>query len=215
MPALPLEIVGGENLHRIVTTSEGNGTVYPANVTVTTGGEQIVRFAADRWHHIGALDLDGSPVRATRNSYTFTGISSDHVLHVVFAPNLVGEHGTPAPWLAGYGITQNQEAAVLDDLDGDGHATWQEYIIGSDPTNAASGLFIEQIEVGSNTMSLRWPSVAGRLYSLMGSPFMTSEYNVVMADIPATPPANTHTSVAPGSGSCFYKISVTYTGQQP
>ncbi len=47
-------------------------------------------------------------------------------------------YGTPVPWLLSYGITNNQVAAELEDPDGDGIPTWQEYLANTDPLDPNS-----------------------------------------------------------------------------
>jgi hypothetical protein len=45
---------------------------------------------------------------------------------------------TPYIWLASNGITNNQEAADMQDTDGDGALNWEEYLAGTSPTNPKS-----------------------------------------------------------------------------
>ncbi len=54
-------------------------------------------------------------------------------------------HPTPEAWLEMYGFTGDFEQRSLDDTDLDGLANWQEYVAGTDPTNAASRLVITAI----------------------------------------------------------------------
>ncbi len=46
--------------------------------------------------------------------------------------------GTPVPWLMAYGFTNDFAIAEMDDFDGDGVFTWQEYLANTDPTNRDS-----------------------------------------------------------------------------
>ena len=62
-----------------------------------------------------------------------------------FAANVTTTHPTPEAWLAQYGITSDFDPRSLDDADHDGLANWQEYVAGTDPTNAASRLVITAI----------------------------------------------------------------------
>jgi hypothetical protein len=55
-------------------------------------------------------------------------------------------HGTPVPWLVGYGFTNSNNwiADETNDVNGDGLATWQDYVAGLNPTNTASAGFAVQ-----------------------------------------------------------------------
>ncbi len=57
--------------------------------------------------------------------------------------------GTPVPWLFSFGFTNTNTlaAAELSDPDGDGLLTWQEYLAGTNPTNAASTFVIRTLVV--------------------------------------------------------------------
>jgi len=81
--------------------------------------------------------------------------------------------GTPYAWLDAYGLVAggDYEAAGLADVDGDGHAAWQEYVTGSDPTNRASILRIA-ISLTDGPPALTWAPNLGtaRLYAVEGCP---------------------------------------------
>ena len=49
-------------------------------------------------------------------------------------------HGTPVPWLIGYGFTNPNNWASLEtnDLNGNGFMIWQDYVAGLNPTNSSS-----------------------------------------------------------------------------
>lgn len=75
-------------------------------------------------------------------------------------------YGVPQSWLNSYGFT-NYATDVELDPDHDGHATWKEYIAGTDPTNPASvfkPVLWPQITGTGNL--LQWIPAHGRLYSI-------------------------------------------------
>lgn len=80
-------------------------------------------------------------------------------------------NGVPEWWLWQYGFTNNYDDASSADADGDGMATWQEYVAATDPTNAASFLGIlhpdrYDIEPWHTAVTVVWYSVEGKLYDV-------------------------------------------------
>ena len=80
-------------------------------------------------------------------------------------------NGVPQWWLWQYGFTNDFDTASTDDADGDGMATWKEYVAGTDPTNEASFLGIRhpdghEIEPWYTAVTVVWYSVEGKLYDL-------------------------------------------------
>jgi alpha-tubulin suppressor-like RCC1 family protein len=53
--------------------------------------------------------------------------------------------GTPVPWLIQYGFTPDFAVAETNDPDGDGIPTWEEYLAGTNPTNAASFFAVQSL----------------------------------------------------------------------
>jgi len=56
--------------------------------------------------------------------------------------------GTPIAWLESFDITSNYDVAAMEDPDGDGALTWEEYQAGTDPTNAASVFRLMTVTTG-------------------------------------------------------------------
>ncbi|MGH7954238.1 MAG: hypothetical protein ACREFE_20275, partial [Limisphaerales bacterium] len=81
------------------------------------------------------LDVDNSLYTNTGNQ-SFTNENFSDFITVYSASNL--PYGTPVPWLMEYGFTNNFAAAETNDSDGDGMLNWQEYVAGTNPTNASS-----------------------------------------------------------------------------
>lgn len=121
---------------------------------------------------------------------------------------LTAARGTPLYWLDGHGLsTPSFDAAEREDADGDGHAAWEEWIAGSDPTNAASVLRIETFDRRTDGRCvLQWPSATGRVYDVLA--FETPDAGPVplAESLPATPPSNVHTSVPLPSGTRFFRV---------
>jgi hypothetical protein len=106
-------------------------------------------------------------------------------------------------WYFGSAAACNASA----DPDGDGMITWQEFVAGSSPTNSGSGLRL-QASVVTNGISIQWPSVQGRLYTIDRSVALPT-FNVLTNNIPATPLQNTYIDTsAIGPGPYYYRVRV-------
>ena len=69
----------------ITASSNANGDISPGNsITVEYGASQSFTFTADTGYHIEDVQVDGQSVGVCR-SYTFTDVSTDHALNVVFS----------------------------------------------------------------------------------------------------------------------------------
>jgi hypothetical protein len=68
-------------------------------------------------------------------------------------------------WVSG----ADYEAASWTDADGDGHMTWQEYVAGTVPTNAAS-VFTASIMLSNGVRYVTWTPDLGteRVYTIKG-----------------------------------------------
>jgi hypothetical protein len=82
-------------------------------------------------------------------------------------------HGTPISWLLENGFTNDFSAAELSDPDGDGVPTWQEYLAGTNPRDAASKFVVRTLSstyVGGNQQySVRFTTVPTRTYRVEAS----------------------------------------------
>ena len=61
-------------------------------------------------------------------------------------------HDTPTWWLAQWGATDHFDTAATNDWDRDGMANWAEYIVGTQPTNAASVLRLDISSAGTDSV---------------------------------------------------------------
>jgi hypothetical protein len=80
-----------------------------------------------------------------------------------FTDNLTTNTSTPEAWLANYGYTNFAEDAVRDPL-GKGMKLWQEYIAGTDPTNAQDVFKLESITNEEGSVAITFFGRTGRLY---------------------------------------------------
>ncbi len=89
--------------------------------------------------------------------------------------------GIPDSWrLRYFGSVNNMLSQAAADADGDRANSWQEYIAGTDPTDAKSLLSVATAQANaqqSQDCVIRWPSVSGKQYtieraaSLFGAPW--------------------------------------------
>ena len=97
------------------------------------------------------------------------------------------------------------------DPDHDGMSNLEEWLAGTNPTNASSCLRLIAIFTNNpNAFVVRWPSVAGKNYWLERSTNLLTGFNaVVQTNIAATAPTNTitDTAVLPGKAR-FYRVGV-------
>ncbi|MBR4258120.1 MAG: C10 family peptidase [Kiritimatiellae bacterium] len=148
----------GSGTMTLATKCSGGGYIYPTYNAVYTGDtlSAIERLAFsitrdDNWvtslsfeveqgvtyRIVGMMGYDGSG--------TFT-LSWSGDLTVAATETSTTDVPVPYIWLDGYypgqGVSSAAyEALANDDSDGDGFPAWQEYLLGTDPTNAASRLF--------------------------------------------------------------------------
>ncbi|MFH0879495.1 MAG: CocE/NonD family hydrolase [Lentisphaerota bacterium] len=98
------------------------------------------------------------------------------------------------------------------DVDGDGMANGDEYIAGTDPSNAAS--FFQCLENSGGDFPmigkiLSWPSATGRTYAVEYSTNVLQGFDAVLAPhLVATPPLNVYTAAAGSAGVSAFRIQV-------
>ena len=82
--------------------------------------------------------------------------------------------GIPDSWrLRYFGTTNNLLSVAGADADGDGYNNWQEYVAGTDPTDATSKLVAGNDQPAAQQPGdsvVCWPSVSGKQYIIQRSP---------------------------------------------
>jgi hypothetical protein len=99
------------------------------------------------------------------------------------------------------------------DSDGDGHSAWQEFLAGTDPTQADSVLRFLDILSGGASNRIRWIAE----HDWVGTPFiverstnLVSGWQLVDALVPRTPATNTWWDAHPPTNApAFYRIRAT------
>jgi hypothetical protein len=145
----------------------------------------------------GAADLDGRPRIAggtvDLGAYEFqTDVS-----------------GAFLGWLQQHGLATDG-SADLTDADSDLMNNWQEWIAGSDPTNASSVLRLLAPTNALSGVLVRWQSVTNRTYFLeRGTNVASGSFSSIASNILGQFGATTFTDTnASGSGPFFYRVGV-------
>ena len=97
---------------------------------------------------------------------------------------------------------------ATDDPDHDGLTNWEEYLAGTQPTNAASGLLFQQITAQNDNVLLQFLASSNRTYSLLFKPALESPLWSKLMDVPAQPTNRmvTLTNNLPGDAQRFYRL---------
>jgi hypothetical protein len=113
-------------------------------------------------------------------------------------------------WLQQYGFAADGSADFTDP-DHDGMNNWQEWVAGTNPTDAASLLRMQSLYSDSSGITVTWQSIGGIAYNLQRSSslsaqpaFMTIQSNIVAGDV-----STSYTdATATNSGPYFYRVAV-------
>lgn len=183
----------------ILTVNSGNG-----GGSYTNGQQVLIEadipasgYAFDKW--IGDTQYVAG-VTASTTTVTMptqaVSVTATYITTGQYTAN-----GTPHSWLDRYGLTNHIADDVLDQ-DMDGLQAWQEYIAGTDPTNAVSCLTVAQ--TARNVAS--WNAVSGRVYSVHWSTNLAQGFTALNTNV--LYPQNSYTNEAPDSRVNLYQVKV-------
>ena len=157
-------------------------------------------------------------INAGNNAYVTTATDLDGRARIVggtvdmgayeFQP---GVSGAFIGWLQQYGLPTDGSADYTD-TDHDGMNNWQEWMAGTDPTNALSALRLFSTLITSTNVTITWQSVAGVNYFLERSTNLAGpapRFSTLATNTPGQPGMTTYTDTnAFGSGPFFYRVGV-------
>jgi hypothetical protein len=199
-----------------------------------TNAPLFVDYAGDNLR----LQSDSPCINAGNNAYAPGATDLDNNPRIVGGTVDMGAYEYQGPssvisyaWLQQYGLPTDGSVDYADP-DGDGMNNWQEWVCGTNPTNALSVLrLLSAAPTGSN-VTVSWQSVAGINYFLdrsanLGSPFTLEITNIVgvatnivlvgtnslvvgtniVGQAGTTSYADTN---ATGAGPFFYRVGVQY-----
>jgi hypothetical protein len=144
-------------------------------------------------------------------------VIADAARFELVVPTPVGDadgNGLPNDWERRH-FLQRTGTDPDDDPDGDNLSNFGEWLAGTDPHDAASRFQISGISLGgasngtpNRKVTLSWPSVEGRTYTVMRADRLGEPFVVYREHVAATPPENTIDLPADDADSAFYRIAI-------
>jgi hypothetical protein len=206
-PGAGANFTAGATLHNCCTTPLPGGTGNITNVPL------FVNLAAGDFH----LGSSSPCINSGNNTYVSTGTDQDGNPRVVGGTVDMGayEFQNPASiisyaWLHQYGLATDGSADFMDP-DQDGMNNWQEWVCGTDPTNAASVLRMLIPGPGPSSATVTWLSVTNRSYFLQRAGDLSAQpaFLTLATNIPGRLGGTTFTDTnTAGTGPFFYRVGV-------
>jgi hypothetical protein len=161
------------------------------------------------------LQSNSPCINAGNNAYVTTTTDLDGRRRIVggrvdmgayeFQP---GISGVFIGWLQQYGLPTDGSADYADP-DHDGMNNWQEWVCGTNPTNALSVLRIVSALPTSTNATVTWQSVAGVNYLLERSANLASPFTLLATNIVGQAGTTSYADTnATGAGPFFYRVGV-------
>jgi hypothetical protein len=179
-----------------VDAAVGNLRLQPDSPCINAGDNSSVT---------GTTDLDGNPriVHGTVDigAYEYQGSGS----LISYA------------WLRQYGLPTDG-SADYSDADHDGMSNWQEWLVGTDPTDAASALRVLPLVIAPPGVRLQWwSSTTNHVYFIERAIGLgTTPAFSLLTNLPGRDVTMTFTdTTAPLDGAAFYRVGTYSTGGVP
>ena len=185
----------------LATNGLGNFTNAPLFVDLAAGNLRLQSSspcinAGNNGYAPGLTDLDGRP--------RVVGGTVDVGAYEFQGPGMSEFIG----WLQQYGLATDGSADYTDP-DADGHNNWQEWIAGTNPTNAASVLRLSPPLLTAPGWQLRWSSDSAHSYFVQQATSLSTpvSFTTLGGNIPGLPGVTAYTdTTAPALGPAFYRV---------
>jgi uncharacterized repeat protein (TIGR02543 family) len=178
--------------------TSGNGSVNTSDVWLASGTNIQVTAIPGTYYAFGGWQGQTNGCTITSNKITAVMTMARDIGALFIAE--MATNAVPRWWLAQHNLT-NFNVDAMTDADLDGQMTWQEYIVGSDPTNRES--FFRIIKCDRNEIG--WDAVSGRVYSVYWATNLLTGFQCLGSNIPWTQGGFTNPVVVPCG---YYKIDV-------
>ena len=121
----------------------------------------------------------------------------------------VNHNGISDAWEQNYFGAVVTNRTQTTDTDHDGMSDYAEFIAGTDPTNAASRFYFNNISRPSNGLvTMQWTAITNRLYQVSTSTNLQSWSPITSWIQASNSPAMTYTATNATRGSHFYRVQV-------
>jgi hypothetical protein len=166
--------------------------------------------------------LPNSPcINAGLNSYVSSATDLDGRPRIVGGTVDIGAYelqpgisGSFIGWLQGYGLPTDGSADYAD-ADQDGMNNWQEWVAGTEPTDAASALRLQAPAIALPGLLLSWSSDTNHTYFVQRATNLAEPqaFSVIEANVPGQDGTTTYTDAsAPALPSAFYRVGTDSAG---
>jgi hypothetical protein len=166
------------------------------------------------------LQSNSPCINAGNNAYVSGGTDRDGRPRLVGGRVDIGAYefqpdvsGLFLGWLQQYGLPTDGSADTADS-DGDGMNNWQEWIAGTNPTDAASALQVLTPLFTPPGMVLRWSSDTNHAYSIERTTSSNSPaaFTLIRTNLPGLSPTTTCIdTTAPLQSAAFYRVGTDST----
>ena len=200
--------------------TDSSTTALPPGLTNGTTAISIGNF--DNGYYNGPLSGTPDELRAHIGTVT-NWINSDSLqTWPSWSFTVSGCDGEPDPDSDLDGILDQWEldifgsltnANATSDSDGDDFIDLHEFLAGTEPTNSASFLQVDDsaVTVGGGIV-IQWPGVTGKAYDLSRTTnLIEAVYQLVATNIPGVSPLNSYTDSTPTVEHSIYRIELTPT----
>lgn len=161
------------------------------------------------------LESNSPCINSGNNAYAASGFDLDGNPRIVGGTVDIGAYEFQHPtsiisyaWLEQFGLPIDGSADFTDP-DQDGMNNWQEWVAGTDPTNAASALRLISATNTTNGSAVTWQTEPTRNYFLLGTTNFTAPSSFSLLATNILGQTNTTTFFdTNSSGAAFYRVGV-------